>query len=367
MYAVSSEFLQALQSGSQNVVFSAEVLSNNAPIVTDLQLLGGAVQVDATATNRRRCNVVLIDPTGALIPNDANDVLSPYGYEIRLHRGYSFIGGGQELVPIGTFRIKSAKVINDNGVRIELTGFDRSRSVQRGRFETPYAIASGTNYVTAIQTLIASRLPGVMFSSITTDKTTPTLLFDQASDPWKAAQDMARAIGAEVFFDPMGVCVIRNEPNTATDPVTYIYEEGSNSTLLSVENNLDDEPGYNGVVVDGEAAGLTPVHSVVYDSDPTSPTNYTGRYLKVPKFLKTPLVFTQAQGDEVAAAELRREKGGTEQARFSAIPNAAHEGGDVVRLVDPAIGVDGYYLMESFGIPLDTTTAMTPTTRKRRT
>lgn len=368
MYSVSAAFLAALRSADQRVIFDADVLSQGVVVASNLRVLGGSVEVDATATTRRRMTATVVDDTGALVPNDAADVLSPYGYELRVYRGYNLaIGGADELVPLGTFRIASAKVADNGAQTIELSGFDRSRSVQRARFESPYAVAAGTNYVTAIQSLISDRLPGTTFSSITTSLTTPALLFDQASDPWKAASDMAASIGAEVFFDPLGVCVIRNQPNTATDPVAFEYAEGVNSTLFTVENALDDDPGYNGVIVDGEPAGGTPSHAVVYDTNPLSPTYSLGRYGKVPTFMKSPYVTTQAQADQAAAAALLRAKGGTEQLRFSAIPNPAHEGGDVVRVVRTEIGVDDYYLLTQFGIPLDVTGVMSPTTRKRRT
>jgi hypothetical protein len=368
MYPVSAAFLAAMAAGSQSVIFRADVLSEGVVIATGLKVApGGSVQVDATATIRRRMSCTVVDETGALIPKKASDVLSPYGYELRLWRGYTTSIGVDELVPLGTFRLAEAHVVDDGAQKIGLSGFDRARSVQRARFETPYVVAAGTNYVTAIQSLITSRLPGTTFSSITTTTTTPLLVFDQASDPWKAAQDMAASIGAEVFFDPLGVCVIRMLPNAQNDATTYTYQEGTTSVLISVDNNLTDDPGYNGVVVDGEAQGATPVHSVVYDVDPTSPTYSLGKYGKVPRFYKSPFVATQQQGDEAALGFLRREKGGTEAMSFSCIPNAAAEGGDVVRVVRAKVGIDATYLLETFAIPLDVTTLSTPTTRRRYT
>jgi hypothetical protein len=367
VFPCTGDFLAELGKGSQRVAVKAEILMDNTVRTdTDIVLTGGSVQVDSTAAVRRRCSCSIVDPDLTMVPVDATDVLSPYGYEIRLWRGLEYVSGEVELIPLGTFRISSVKVSDEGAVSIDLSGFDRSRSVSRARFESPYAIAAGTNYVSAIQALVSSRLPGVLFSSLTTAAVTPVLLFDQASDPWQAATSMAGAIGAEIFFDPMGICVIRTEPNPSGAPLTFIYEEGTNATILSVENNLTDEPGYNGVVVDGEPASGTPVHSVVYDADATSPTYYLGRYGKVPTFVKSQYITTQGQADEAAAAALRRERGGTEQLGFSAIPNPAHEGGDLVSVIRKAIGIDSRNMIQSFSIPLNASGVMNVTTVKQR-
>lgn len=368
MYATSTAFINELSKGSQRIVVRADVLSGGAVVATGLRVISGSVEVDATATTRRRFSCTVVDPTGVLVPSDGNDVLSPYGYEVRLWRGFNYLDGtADELVPLGTFRIASAKVSDQGAVKIDLTGFDRSRAVQRAHFEQPYSIAANTNYITAIQDLITNRIGAVMFSSITTAAVTPVLLFDQASDPWAAVTQMADSIGCEVFFDPTGVCVIRTQPNLSTSASVYTYVEGANSTLFSVENNLNDEPGYNGVVVDGEPPQGTPVHSVVYDADPASPTYYLGKYGKVPRFYKSQFITSQVQADDAAAAMLRRGKGGTEQLGFSAIPNPALEGGDVVSVVRASIGVNDLYLLQSFSIPLDVADSMSVTTQKRRT
>lgn len=369
MWPVSAAFLAEMAHGSQDVVTRADVLYGGVVKASGLIVTGGNVNVDVTASpSRRRCTATVVDPTGALIPNDASDVLSPYGYELRLWRGYLVASTGvTELAPLCTCRLSEAKVEDSGAPTIGLSGFDRARSVNRYRFEVPYVVPAGTNYITAIQDLISSRLPGVTFSAPTTPMTTPLLVFDQMADPWKAASDMAASIGCEVFFDAMGVCVIRTVPNPATDPVTYTYSEGGNAVLLSVTNTLTDDPGYNGAVVDGQPAGLPPVHSVTYDMDATSPTNSLTAYGKVPEFFKSQYIVTQAQADEAAAAMLRRNKGGTEQVSFTAIPNPAHEGGDLVSVVRAGIGVNSICLLESFAIPLAASASMTATTRKRRT
>jgi hypothetical protein len=368
VWPVSQAFLDQISAADSRVALRADVLSNDTVIASDLRVLSGQVQVDATAAVRRRMTATLIDATGATIPNDPTDYLSPYGYELRLWRGFHFKDGSpSELVPLGTFRLSASKTSDDGAQVISLSGSDRARSVARARFEQPYPVAAGTNYITAIQTLLQSRMPRLTFNSISTSAVTPVLLFDQASDPWAAANQMANSIGCQVFFDPMGVCIIRTEPNPAGAPLTYTYQDGVNGTMISIDNSLEDEGGFNGVVVDGESQNAPPVHSVVYDTNPQSPTFVNGPYGRVPYFIKSQYIVTQSQADEAAAAALRRELGGTEQMTLTAVPNPAHDGDDRIHATRSKVGIDGDYVIDSFSIPLQVENSMSITARKRQT
>lgn len=367
MYAVSSAFADALAGKyGGKIIFRADLLRNGVAVVSGLRVTGGSVEVDGNADVRRRCSLTVVDDTGVLVPNDAGDPLSPYGNEVRVYRGVSTSATGDELVPLGTFRIASAHV--DSFGVIAVQGFDRARAVSRARFETPYTVPSGIDYSGAIVALITSRLPYVTTSvAAVVTSTSTVLVFDQGSDPWEAAQNMAESIGCELFFDPMGVCVLRPRPDPVNDPIVATYAPGATATILSVENALDDEPGYNGVVVDGEPPNLAPVHAVVYDADPASPTYANGPYGKVPMFYRSQYITTIEQATAAANAFLRANRGGTEQLTFEAIPNPAHDAGDLVRVTRTEIGVDDAYVVESFGIPLAVDGSMKVTTRKRRT
>lgn len=363
MYTRSAAFDSAIRYGHK-VVVRAEVLSGGVVVPsTGLRVIEGNVTVDGTAAVRRQGSLKVVDPTGALTPNDSSDTLSPYGRELRLYKGIA-LSSGDELLALATLRISSSSTNNQG--QISLTGFDRARSVSRARFETPYVVASGVNYGTAIQDLLTSRLSGLTFNFVSVTATTPLLVFDQGADPWEKAQEMAKSVGCELFFDPLGIATMRYEVDPAGSSVAWDYGEGPTSMVLSVDNTLTDEPGYNGIVVDGEAPGVDPVHSVVYDTNPSSPTYSLGPYGKVPRFIRSQYITTQSQADAAAAAGLLRERGGTEQVKFSAILHPAHEAGDIVRVADSRVGIDDNYLIESFPISLGLE-ASTVTTRKRRT
>jgi hypothetical protein len=369
MWPVSEAFRQAVSSSNQSIRTRLEILDQGTVLNTDgLRLLSGSMSCDETASKgRRRANIVVVDESGTLIPNDSSDVLSPYGYDFRIWWGIQLANGIWEDVPVGTFRIASAKVSDHGGRTIALDGLDYAWVISRARFESPYQVPLGTNLVTAIQNLITTGAPGVKFSAVATGRaTTSVLLFDQASDRMAAADKIADSFGAEVVFDPMGVCVIRTRPNPVGDPVAFTYDDESAGFIFSLENAMTADPGWNGVVVDGEAPGVAPVHAVSYDDTPGSPTNYQGRYGRVPEFYKSPMITTQADAQEAAVALRRARQGGTEILSWTCPGNGAHDAGDIVRVRRQADGVDDVYVLASFQLTFGPA-AMSATSRKRRT
>lgn len=371
MWPVSDAYKKAVCSSNQFIRTSMQLLDRGTVIDTPgLRLISGSMTCDESASRgRRRASVVVVDESkdGKWIPNDATDVLSPYGYDFRIWWGIRLADGTWEDVPLGTFRIASSTV---DGRSITLDGFDYAWVIARARFEAPYQVALGANLVTAAQALIADGFPGARFSSMATGRTTTSvLLFDQASDRMAAADDIVNQFGAEAFFDPMGVCVFRTRPNPASDPVAFTYDdeaESDNGLLFQIENTMDADPGYNGAVVDGEPPELPPVHQVVYDNAASSPTNYLGRYNRVPEFYKSRLIATDADALETAQAMLRAKQGGTEILNWTCPGNGAHDAGDIVQVKSADNGVDGVYVLASFQLGFGPN-AMRATSRKRRT
>lgn len=365
MRTVSSAFRTAL-AGNHSVAVGADIYRAGALVVQGLQVLGGTVNVDATAAVRRRCTVTIVDPDGTLTPSTAADELAPYGNELRISRGI-VLDTGPEILPLGVFSIAAVSVIDEGHRIIRVTGYDRSRKVARARFTEPYVVAEGTNYSTAIKALLESRVDGLTFLLSSTSFTTPALVFAEDADPWAEATKMAKAIGFELFFGPDDITVLRPEPDPANAPLAWEYVDGENATFVAIENTLSDEPGYNGVVVIGEHPSLAaPVRAEAWDADPASPTYYLGPYGRVPTFVRSQFISTTTQAQDAADAQLQRVLGGTEQLRFTAIPNPAHEAGDVVRVVRDELGLDDFVVLDAFDIPLEPEGLMPVVPRKRR-
>lgn len=355
-------------------------------------ILGGDVTIDRTAQFRRSCKIE-VAPYGApgeltavediqqmsetLIPKDGNDAFAPYGNKIRLWYniqviGYTNLIDGSQMYPfsLGVFRISTVD-IDDSGVpKLIIMAYDESRTISRNKLATPWIVAAGTNYGDAIIALCQDRLPGLQAKPHTITTTTPQIILDPESDPWKSVTEWAAACGSVVYLDRDGYLTIQDEPDPETDPVVWTYDDGGsnpNAVLLSVGRGMSDEPGYNGIIMTSESNTLaSPIRVELWDDDPDSPTFARGPYGKIPYFESNPLLVDSTQASAAAAAKLLQIMGGTESVTFGAVPNPAHEPGDVVRVIRPLSLTDSTAVIDSLVIPLDAGNAMTVRTRERR-
>lgn len=306
----------------------------------------------------------------------ALDPLTPYGNEIRVMRGIKVPGKADVWWPQGVFGITRPSV-SDTGdnLLITLTGEDRARTVQRARLRGEYVIAAGTNYATAIKALIQDGVPFLTnadFTFMVTSRLTPALVYEIGDDRWQRAQEMAANIGAELFFDPSGKCVLQPIQASETLPTTWDFVEGVN--LTGAVKELTADATYNVVVVSGESQDpedgtpkVPPVRGMAEDTDVSSPTWVGGDFGRVVRFFASPFITTQAQADEVAASILTRSLSLTERVVFDALPNPAAEAYDVVYVKATRTRINARYLLEAFTIPLNVEEAMTGSMSKRRT
>lgn len=370
MLATSQRFQDAVSAGYQHVVAKAEILVSRRVVGTIETGLTGSVTVDSDAKVQRSCAIGLVDPTGDLIPDSFDDWLYPGGNEIKLYRGFRFQDGTEEYVPQGVFRVSKPRFLDRRDrIEISLSGYDRAKTIERARFEAPYVVSGGTNYVTAMKDLITNRMPGLSYAKfMTTTENTPNpfLLFEAQSDPMEAIHKMALAIGAEFLFDVDGDPVLQPVPDPYTLQAVATYERGEYSILEEVDRELDEEIAYSVFVVTGEDTSESPpIRAIAEDTDPNSPT-YVVRYGRVPVFMVSGFIRTQAQADAAANALKLRKAGILETVKFNGLVNAAHEANDVVRLRDDKVKVNALHVLDSFTIPLGYAETMTVATRKRR-
>lgn len=348
-------------------------------------ITGGSVRVDRSAQYRRSVGINVkpyggagfVDVSGAagltqaqrdeimssLVPAKPSDTMAPYGNQVRLWYGIpvpgfynAFLQNNVYYWGLGVFRIAEASISDDAVPTLSITGYDSSRTISRNRLTQPWLVAAGQNYGDAIIALAKDRLPSLRYREHGIQALTPAIVVDPEQDPWAVLTEWASAIGYEVFFDAEGWLVLQPEPNPALHPVDWVYGDGgvhNNALVLSVDRTMNDEPGYNGVVMTSESSTLpAPLRSEVWDENPSSPTYAPGPYGRVPKFVSNPYVADQAQCDAAAYAELQRSIGGTEKVDMAVMPNPAHEVGDILRVVRPLSKTDQTTVLESFEFPL---------------
>lgn len=364
-----SDLVSALTNGHV-AVSKADLYYGGSLIQRHLPISAGSVSVDSTRATKRTFSATVVDDTGSLIPKSSGDPLAPYGAELHVFRG-ALLDWSPYYWPVGFFRLATVDVVDDgSGPTIQVTGYDRSRAISLSRFTVAYTIAAGTDVLSAIADILSLSSVGMSVWMDVQTRTTGTVgavrVIDAESDPWATIQSLATDIGCEAYFDTVGNCVVRDQPNPGSGSVVDTYEYGELSKFTKLTNSLTDDPGYNGVVVSGEAAGLPVYTSEMFDSDPSSPTYYLGPYGKRPYFYRSQYIYTQAQADSAAQGLYLSNTGITEQAKFEAIPNPTLDGGDIVEVTYDDLGVNDRFVIESLEMPLGPEDAMSVVCRKRR-
>lgn len=332
---------------------------------------GGDVSVDRTAAIRRSCNVTCIDPDGTWTPKGPESLLTPFGTTIRPYRGVRYADGTEELHPLGVFRISRSDVFDRVGAsEIKIETFDLSRTVRRDKFQSPYAIASGTNVIQAIKDILALTFPDLSYDAITTTLTTTApRVYDANDDPWEAVTDLAISIGCEIYFDVVGTVVLAPPADVDSLPApVFDYIEGPDCTMISLNRSFSDEPGYNGVIVTGESPGdeLPAVRGEAWDDEPSSATYRKGPYGEVPKFHTDQVIKTQADAEAAAQSMLRGMLGFTSALSIDSMVNPALEAGDVVEVTRARSHVSGLYTVDAFNVPLGADGSQTLQLRQKR-
>lgn len=358
-------------SGDHSALTVANVLADwSTPLVSNLPIIDGQLQGDRTAQIRRSLSATVVDydgRLGRLVPDVPSDPLAPYGPVLQVSRRvWSHAYPAGESVQLGIMSISNAHAQADGTIQLQAS--DLSRRCSRAKLTGPYVVAAGENYADAIVALVSDRLgnwyrPGAI---ATTDENTPLLTYDTEDDPWQTVIAMATAIGMEAYFDSSGAFCLQPPQQVEDDTVsTTLADDGG--ILLDADRELADDPGYNGVLMRSEASTLDePLSTLLWDTNPSSPTYYLGPYGMAPAFQSSPYIGTQDQCDAAAAKWLMDNLGGTEQVSATMVPDGSVLDGDIARLNTSRVRASGLFMVDSFSLPFKPTDAMQVTMRARR-
>lgn len=365
MFPVTDRFLNEI-STSHQIYSYLDIVGPNLD-EKQIGVLNGNVTLDVTAQFRRYGTFTLADPDGTI-----EALLVQPGVELRPFRGVKYSDGTTEVCPLGVLGVSTIDLADQGtGARsITVEAYDRSRKVTRDGFEAPYTVASGTNLLDAIKAILARSWPDLDYDAMSTQLTTTApKVYDAASDPWAACQDLAQSMGCVVFFDAVGrVAVAPPVDIDALPSPAFTYIEGDGCTMLALDKKYSDDPGYNGVVLTGESVGDSqpPVQSIQWDTEPTSFTYYLGPYGKVPYFVQDQNVKTQGDADAAASSILKGLLGFSYQITLTTVLNPALDIGDVVEVVRAASNVNALYAIDAIMMPLGPTETATVTLRQKR-
>lgn len=368
MRPVSARFLAAIAAGTHTPVTHVDVLTtlgDTVPLVGGV--VDGSVTLDANAQTRGRLDLSLVDDgTLNLTAVTANDLLAPFGNELRVGRGIRYPDGTEEVPSLGVFPVETCDITESGGlVAITASGGDRSTSIINAKLEAPVQIDAGTETRAAVLALIQDAWPGVPYDIAETGEATPALAGQEGAERWQLAADLVAALGLVLAFDGDGI--LRFVPSTSGSPVADLIEGGG--LLVKATRNWTNVNVKNRWIVTGEntADDQPPVRGVATDLDPASPTFYHGRFGHRPGFVTKSTIATAEQAASVAQTLLQANLGAPSTVSFESVLNPALEPGDIARIKRDRVGIDEEHVFDAVTIPLSpSVVAMSGQTRARQ-
>jgi hypothetical protein len=366
MYPRSLKF-DVAYSDSHTVSHKAEVWSTAGIKQAEFDILDGTITVDDVAV-RRTANLDLTDTTGTLVPDDMTDLLSPRYFEVHLFKGIKFVDGTEERLPVGVFSITDHQIDDSGaGLHIALALSDRAYRVSKDLLQADYTILEGSNYKEAILSLVNPSVPFAAKDLVdNTAFTTPMIAYEVGDDRWKAAQDLATAVGQELYFGPDGTLLSRFIPDYSLVEPVWNFVEGETATMLYINRRLTEQDSVNNVIVIGEASGgAAPVRGQVLDDNPLSPTYVSGPWGNVVLVERSTNITTDTAAYQMAFGLFQKRLGVSDLVRLNAIAHPAFEIGDVVTIERAASKVSGRYVIDKISIPMTAVRPMDVSMRKR--
>lgn len=333
MYPVAPRFLAAIRN-PPTIITRVEVWLGGVRVDTygdaGIPIYGGQVDVDPSKQVRRALTNIKVDAT-----DEMWNLLSPVGTELRAYRGFRYLNGETDMVPLGRFVVPNLSQTygGDWSGRVG-SAPDRMFKVQQARFTSPRSFPVGMSIRTIIATLVGEVLGDVTNLASSMALTASPMLFDR--DRGKAIGELAASIGADVFCAPDGTPTIRDIPQLANVGVWSI-DTGDAGILYTAERERNYERTYSGVTVNpSQVDGAAPFDPVtVWDEDPLSPTYHLGPFGKVPFFYSSSLLANGAQARSAAFSLLPRVTAIRAQLSIEAECNPALADGDTITVVLP--------------------------------
>ncbi|MFG7940952.1 DUF5047 domain-containing protein [Streptomyces cacaoi] len=344
----SARFLPALS--ESHVPVSVVELHRPDGRVEEVVHTGGSVTVDRSSAARRTATVE--SPAIELLPWTAADYLAVSGARLRILRGVAHPDGVVETVPIFYGRLDSITGDPEEG-SVTLSASGLEAVVADDKFLAPYSTRNATAAITSITALIRSSLPDAVITATAPDDPLGPVTWDTEGDRWSAVQEIATAVGADVYADADGIFHVAPLPDVLEAPVVWEVAAGPGGALVGAARGWSRDGMYNVVIATGEntETDTAPVSAVMQDEDPTSPTYYAGPFGRVPRFYSSSTLTTVGAAESAARKLLLDSVKPGMTADISSLPNPLLEPGDVIRVVHSS-GKRDLYQVQSFSIDL---------------
>jgi hypothetical protein len=387
-YSPSSGFIDTLRFGSYLVEARLTLFHNGEQSNFIVPISTATVTVDRNAARRRQGTFTAeLTPLGAqapnpmqvLVPSSPSSPLTPFGDELLLEYSVYVPGQTPQWVNMGLYAITGVTVddtTSDMVVTVDIA--DRSFVIAQRAFIMPYVFPKvGGNFVQEITHLInfvwgtnqgtglpIPHMPPLVYNITPTNAQVPLATYDQGSDPWQAALDMANACGYELFFGLNGEVRGYPIPDPLTQAVTWNFSDelealqsapsrplfGSPfSTPIAVQVSYTRDGIYNDIYVTGtgtsnapysNTGNYEPIIAEAIDQNPGSATNIYSPLGDLPEFVASNLATSSGQARSIARNDLVNSVSSAWQVMITASPNPLFDVDDVVTVTRPRVGLN---------------------------
>jgi hypothetical protein len=324
--------------------------------------MDGDVYMKAGAQIRATAKLTVAAPW----PVSEFDQLMPNGgADLFLERGIAHGDGSREWVSLGYYRLDDVEQEDAPDGPIEIEASDRMAAIIDAQLLQPRQYRADSVIRSVVEDLVLEIYPDatVVLEGFDADG---ILGSDQicTRDRYKFLNDIARAHGCTMHFDYAGRFVMRPIPDYSQISPAWTINHGARGVLVKMSRRLSRSSMFNAVVADGEQAGSElPVQGIAYDLNSQSPTRWNGPFKQVPRFWQSSLLRTNDQAFEAAKAMLARSIGVPYTITFTAVPNAALEPLDLVKVTYGDQHPTEHHVVDTLTIPMIAPRAMTGTSR----
>jgi hypothetical protein len=336
-------------------------------------LLSGSVNVDTSRDVLRNLSLDLVDHDGDWRPG-ANRSLWLDAY-IQVYRGYE----ESALWPQGVFIPASPRIGEQK--RVSIQGQDkasRANGRPEGGFTTILTISKGTNCKTALEALAGYSTWGE--TDLNLQATSSVLPYDMTwtltDYPWDAAGKVASIPGnyRPLHHDETGRLTWIPDPDpTSGSPVWEVWPDGGRpgtalpdeyAAYIAAGLEIDTDELRNWVGVKGGSVQTALYYAEASDSSASSPTGVSRIGYRIYWHnggRLDPLIATQAEAQARADYELRQRKRWTERIPLTMTELPPLQPWDVIRIINPEMGLSDNYQVTGYSLPLDASGQMTVT------
>jgi hypothetical protein len=329
------------------------------PTGTELKVIDGDIELDATADIRGSGSLTLAEPW----PTVQDRSLAPYGAEVFVARGVDLGGSGVLWAPLGYYRVNEIDqqdaALDPVSVGLE----DRMSTIIDSRFLAPRQWLQGTTVGDIVSEVVTEIYPNatiVYDDDSNLSELGRSLIAEESR--LEVLKTLAEGLGKIFYWDALGRLVFETIPDE--DVPIWIVNAGLNGVMVNANRSLSRQGVYNAVVVIGEGADeMAPVRAVAVDAQESSPTFFGGSFGRVPRFYASPFITTQGQAENAAVNLLRQSLGAPYDVGASAVPNPALKPYDVIRVVYND-GSRELHVVQKVSIPLTVDAALSIATRQ---